>query len=151
MKRILSAAVFSAAFCVLSASVYFTVYFALLSHRAIGIRNLAIGFLYVSTLAALPAAAFGFVLGLLGGWILPHLPFVRQARGRLVVAAAILGGVLGCVPPVIPRIFAPPSKGDITLSFVPSVVIGIGCASLWAFWFQDVFGNQRKVPHDSGT
>jgi len=132
MKRSLSAAIFSAAFCAVTSSVYFTVYGALESHTS-GISELAKGFLYISTLAALPAAVFGFLLGLLGGWALPHLPFVGATRGSFVFAAAFTGVLLGCIPPLIPRLLPNPNQGQI-LSFVPSVLIGAACASLWA-WF----------------
>jgi hypothetical protein len=144
MKRTLSAAIFSAAFCAVSSSVYFTVYGALESH-AIGIRELATGLLYVSTLAALPAAVFGFLLGLVGGWILPHLPLVRATRRSFVFAAAVTGGILGCIPPLIPRLLPNPNQGE-TLSFVPSVLIGVVCASLWAWvWFRNAFGSQSRT------
>ena len=133
MKRTLSAAIFSAAFCAFSSSVYFTVCGALQSH-AIGIREWATGFLYISTLAALPSAAFGFVLGLVGGWILPRISFARASKTSFTFAAAVTGGILGCIPPLIPRLLPNPNQGEI-FSFVPSVLIGVLCASLWAWLF----------------
>ena len=136
MKRTLSGALFSAAFCAISASVYFTINAAVVTHAEASL-GIVTGFVMIAEFAIPIAGTFGLVLGLFGAWLLPHLPFVT-GRSSLVAAAAVVGGILGCIAPTIPRILPPANPGNseiLGLSFVPCVAIGILCAVTWALLF----------------
>ena len=88
----------------------------------------------------------GLFLGLIGVWLLPHLPFV-QTKFRFLAAAALVGGILGCIPPAVPRILPPatPGNGEI-LSFVPRVAVGMLCATSWALLF---FSRNPETPPET--
>jgi len=138
MRRIVFGAVFSAVFSAISASLYFTLLIVFANHQFDGLE-IIYAFANVGVFALPVAGFFGFVLGFIGAWILPHLQFLRTKFRRLA-GAALMGAILGCLPPIIPRILLPTANEGEILGFLPCVVIGTLCASLLALWWwrQDV-------------
>jgi hypothetical protein len=131
MKRITWIAVYSAGFSVISVSLYITLYgaaTAISGGHHVSARSLTEGFLMIAPLGVIPAAVFGLTLGLAGGWILSCLPIQITSR-RFVPAVAVLGGVLGCVPPIVFRLI---QHEDTPFGFLPCISIGILCAGSWA-------------------
>lgn len=130
--RVLKAGGFSAAYSVIASSVYFTLGGAFVAHEY-RLTNLAIGFVQIFLFALIPAAAFGFVLGAVGALALSALP-LSNGKADALVAAAVLGAILGSVPPAIARLWRPPDNG-MMLPFVPCVVMGSTCAIAWVLLF----------------
>lgn len=134
MKRITWTAIYSAGFSAISVSVYITLYGAVTvvsGGHQVSAKSLAEGFLMIAPLAVIPSAVFGFTLGLIGGWILSRLPIVKTSR-RFVPAVAVLGGILGCAPPIIFRLLQHEPDGGTPFGFLPCILIGILCAGSWA-------------------
>ena len=125
-NRVFLAAGFSSAYCVLTSSVYFTIRFALASGQSWH-AHLWSTFQNVLRLALFPAAAFGFLLGGLGALIMTGLGF--NGKIQKSAAAAVLGGILGCLPPAA---WPPPQDFETPLSAFPCILIGSTCAFLWA-------------------
>jgi hypothetical protein len=134
MKRALSAAIFSAAFCAVNATLYFTAHIAI--EARMGLSDFALALPTVAVFALPIAGGCGFAFGFIGGLILPRFPFAKT-KARFAVVSAVLGGIVACTLPAIPHIFPPdrPQYGEI-LGFAPCIVIGVLCATLWALvWF----------------
>ncbi len=124
--RVLLAAGFAAVYCVLTSSMYFTVRFAL---RSAG-RVLAEGseiLPHVLRQVAVPAALFGLILGGIGALSLNGFSLVRGTVLRAGIAA-VVGGLLGCVPVVC---LPPAQEFETPLPLLPCIVIGSTCAMAW--------------------
>jgi hypothetical protein len=120
--RPLLAAAFSSVYCVLASSIYFSIRFWLRSgdHLSGLIVN-------VFWMLLVPAAAFGLFLGAIGAMILDGFSFFTE-KAQKMVAAAVLGGFLGCVPPAA---FPPPQDFETPLAVLPCILIGSTCAIAW--------------------
>ena len=131
MKRAFLAGCFSVAFCTISAALYYALLFALMAHH-FSPRGFAdsMAVAGITSFSVMGLFIF-FPLGFIGGWILPKLPFAAT-RVRFISAAIVLGGVLGCIFPVLEL----QNEGEHGLAFLwlPSLLIGASCAGLWA-WF----------------
>ena len=123
MKRVMWAAIYSAGFSAIGASVCLMLWGRIIFPTE--------GFIMIAPLVVVPGALFGLILGSIGGLILLHLPLSTTRTGFLT-SAIILGGILGCVPPIIPRILMPSANRNEILGFLPCVIIGILCAGSWA-------------------
>ena len=110
MKRTRAGALYSAAFCAISASIYFTAD-AYSPHSEISL-GIVWSFIMIAGFAVPIAGTYGLFLGLIGTWLLPRLPFI-QTKFRFVTTAALAGVILGCIPPVIPRILIPANPGPL--------------------------------------
>jgi hypothetical protein len=128
MKHPWRAGLFAAAFCAISAPLYFAIQFSIRGYAS-DVAGFVNGIAGITAFALLPSVFFGFILGIAGGALLAQLSFIKT-RTALVLSAGVLGALLGCIPPVIPRLFPPTNNGEI-LSFVPCVLIGTTCAMLW--------------------
>jgi len=129
MKPALSAAFFSAVFSAVVAPVYFWTYFAIQLH---GIN--LFGLLLIGGIAIPISGFYGFILGLLGGCVLPRLPFLKTTY-RFVVAACFLGGVMGCTPALITKLSTANLGPGERLGFAPCVLIGILSAGSWSLYW----------------
>jgi hypothetical protein len=129
-KILLIAGAFSAAYCVVTSSVLFTVGAAFAAHEY-RLTNLAIGFAQAILFALIPAAAFGFVLGA-GGALVVNAFAKRKTEALL--AAATTGAILGCIPPAVARLWTSPANGML-LPFIPCIVVGSTCAIAWVLLF----------------
>lgn len=147
MKRIAWTAVYSACLSAICVSVYITFYGAtvvLSGGHQVSIRSLAEGFSMIVPLVVLPAAAFGLILGLLGGWIMSRVQIAT--RPKFVTVSALLGGLLGCVPPTILLCLSEP-EGQMPFGFLPCMCIGAVCAGSWAIlWSRSKQRNNLPVP-----
>lgn len=144
MKRAIVAACFSVAFCTISAALYYAVVFSLMAHR-FSLRGF-VGSMGAAGITAFSVAGpFSFCLGFLGGWILPKLPLVAT-RARFISVAILLGGLFGCIFPVL---FA---RGDgeagLALTWLPALLIGTSCAGLWA-WHWSRLAHGSSISGDS--
>ena len=150
MRRVFFGAVFSAVFSAISASLYFTFLIVFANHQ---FNDLEIIYAFSNVgVFALPVAGFfGFVLGFIGAWIIPRLEFLGTKFRRLT-GTAVLGAILGCLPPIIPRILLPTANEGEILGFLPCVVIGTLCASFLALlWSRSGAEEISRLSERSGA
>jgi hypothetical protein len=128
MKRVVSAALFSAVFCALSSTLLFVAEGAMVAHdfHPAGLANT---FLMIGVFSIPLGGSFGFILGLFGGWIVPKFPFV-STRASFVTTAVFAGGFLGCIFPVTARY-------PIGVPWYAFALLGSVCGGVWArYWLR---------------
>lgn len=145
MKRALSAALFSAVFCALSSTVFFTVQAATIAHE-FHPRTLINASIMIGVFSVPIGGVLGFLAGGVGGWILPLFPFV-STRARFVGVGSALGGTLACILLCLHSIFPPEGnvKDPIDIPWYLFILIGTLCGGTWS-WFWYRYGEKTVTP-----